>query len=194
MLCMRIYVIAGVLAAVLFVYFFMTLVILPEEYRSHKIVEPQPIHLASVSENEIPLGDSFKIEIEMKNQNDFADIVLTSVGFPNLDDLDSVEVIGYDYTQSPKEIDIGYEVGSDYTYGDVIPAVYPSIEADSRNIPADSEFRMVILVTPPESGPFEVYVKTVAIPHTTEYSHYPYEGLVDPQGEFVDVFAVNVSP
>ena len=191
---MKIYVITGAVAAVLFVYFFMTLVILPEEYRSHKIVEPQPIHYTSVSESEITLGDSFKIEIEMQNQNDFADIVLTSVGFPNLEDLDSVEVIGYDFTQSPKEIDIGYEVGSDYTYGEVIPAVYPSIEADSRNIPADSQFRMVLLVTPPEAGIFEVYVKTVAIPHTTELSHYPYDGKIDPQGEFVDVFSVIVSP
>ena len=191
---MKIYVIGGALAAVLFVYFFMTLVILPEEYRSHKIVEPQPIHSTSVSENEIILGDSFKIEIEMENQNDFADIVLTSVGFPNLENLDSVEVIGYDFTQSPKEIDIGYEVGSDYTYGEVVPAVYPSIEADSRNIPADSQFRMVLLITPPEVGVFEVYVKTVAIPHTTELSHYPYEGKIDPQGEFVDVFSVMVSP
>ena len=190
---MRSYIIAGAICAVLFVYFFMTLVILPEEYRSHKIVEPQPIHSVIISENEIPLGESFKIEIEMTNQNDFADIVLTSVGFPNLDDLDSVEVIGYDFTQSPKNIDIGYEVGSDYTYGEVIPAVYPSIEADSRNISADSQFRMVLLVTPPEAGLFEVYVKTVAIPHTTELSHYPYEGKIDPQGEFVDVFSVIIS-
>ena len=191
---MRIYVIASSVAAILFVYFFMTLVILPEEYRSQKIVEPQPIHSTSISENEITLGDSFKIEIEMQNQNDFADIVLTSVGFPNLEDLDSVEIIGYDFTQSPKEIDIGYEVGSDYTYGDVIPAVYPSIEADSRNIPADSQFRIVLLITPQESGVFEIYVKTVAIPHTTELSHYPYDGKIDPQGEFVDVFSVIVSP
>ena len=191
---MRIYLIAGTLAVVLFVYFFMTLVILPEEYRSHKIVEPQPIHSVIISEDEISLGESFKIEIEMKNQNDFADIVLTSVGFPSLDNHDLVEVIGYDFTQSPKEIDIGYEVGSDYTYGEVIPAVYPSIEADSRNIPADSQFRMVVLVTPPETGNFEVYVKTVAIPHTTDLSHYPYDGKIDPQGEFVDVYSVEVRP
>lgn len=190
---MKVYIIAGSIAIVLFVYFFMTLVILPEEYRSHKIVEPQPIHSAVVSEDEIPLGASFKIEIETTNENDFADIVLTSVGFPNLNDLDSVEVIGYDFTQSPKEIDIGYEVGSDYTYGEAIPAVYPSMEADSRNIPADSQFRMVLLVTPPEEGAFEIYVKTVAIPHTTDLSHYPYEGKIDPQGEFVEVFSVNVS-
>ena len=191
---MRIYLIAGALAAVLFVYFFMTLVILPEEYRSHKVVEPQPIHSVTISEDEISLGESFKIEIEMKNQNDFADIVLTSVGFPSLDNHDSVQVIGYDFTQSPKEIDIGYEIGSDYTYGEVMPAVYPSIEADSRNIPADSQFRMAVLVSPPESGLFEVYVKTVAIPHTTELSHYPYDGQIDPQGEFVDVFSVKVRP
>ena len=191
---MRIYLIAGALVGVLFVYFFMTLVILPEEYRSHKIIEPQPIHSVIISEDEISLGESFKIEIEMKNQNDFADIVLTSVGFPSLDNHDLVEVIGYDFTQSPKEIDIGYEVGSDYTYGEVIPAVYPSIEADSRNIPADSQFRMVVLVTPPETGNFEVYVKTVAIPHTTDLSHYPYDGKIDPQGEFVDVYSVEVWP
>ena len=187
-------VILGVLATILIVYFLMTLVIFPDEYRSHKVIEPKPIHTASISSNEITLGESFKIEIEMINQNDFADIVLTSVGFPSLSDLDSVEVIGYDYTQSPKYIDIGYEVGSDYTYGEVIPAVYPSIEADSRNIPANSEFRMVLLVNPPESGLFDVYIKTVAIPHTTNQSHFPYEGLVDPQGEHVEVYSVAVNP
>ena len=189
---MRNYIIAGSITVVLFVYFFMTLVILPEEYRSHKIVEPQPIHSAVVSKDEITLGESFKIEIETTNENDFADIVLTSVGFPSLDDLDSVEVIGYDFTQSPKEINIGYEVGSDYTYGEAIPATYPSIEADSRNIPVDSQFRIVLLVTPSEEGVFKIYVKTVAIPHTTELSHYPYEGKIDPQGEFVEVYSINV--
>ena len=191
---MKVYVIVGALSVILFVYFFMTLVILPEEYRSHKVIQPQPIHTVTISDDEITLGESFKIEIEMTNQNDFADIVLTSVGFPSLLDHDSLEVIGYDYTQSPKYIEIGYEVGSDYTYGEVIPSVYPSIEADSRNIPKDSSFRMVILVTPPESGVFESYVKTVAIPHTTEKSHYPYDGLVDPQGEFVEVYSVMVNP
>ena len=189
---MKLYVLVVTLAVILFVYFFMTLVIFPEEYRSHKVIQPQPIHSVQISDDEITLGESFKIEIEMTNQNDFADIVLTSVGFPSLLDHDSVEVIGYDYTQSPKYIEIGYEVGSDYTYGEVIPSKYPSIEADSRNIPKDSAFSMVILVTPPEAGIFESYIKTVAIPHTTEKSHYPYEGLVDPQGEFVEVFTVKV--
>lgn len=191
---MKLYLIVGSLAVILFVYFFMTLVILPEEYSSHKVIEPQPIHTVTISNDEITLGDSFKIEIEMINQNDFADIVLTSVGFPTLSNLESIEVIGYDFTQSPKFIEIGYEVGSEYTFGEVIPAVYPSIEADSRNIPQDSLFRMVILVTPTESGIFESYIKTVAIPHTTEQSHYPYDGFVDAQGEFVDVLSVTVIP
>ena len=41
---------------------------------------------------------------------------------------------------------------------------------------------MVLLVTPQELGDFTVYVKTMAVPHTTSLSHYPHDGLVDPQG------------
>ena len=185
--------IISALTAILIVYFLMTLVVLPEEYRSLKLIEPQPIHSVIVSEDQITLGESFKIEIEMENQNDFADIVLTSVGFPSLTDFEGIEIIGYSYTQSPKYLDIGYEVGSEYTYGELMPAAYPSIEADSRNIPAGYTSRMVVLVTPSETGSFEFYVKTVAIPHNSEKSHFPYEGLVDPQGEFVDVYSVAVT-
>ena len=184
--------IASSLAILLSFYFVMTLVIMPQEYSSLKVIEPQPIHLVSISDDKITLGSSFKIEIEMTNKNDSADIVLTSVGFPSLTNLDSVEVIGYDFTQSPKKIDIGYKIGSEYTFGESISAKYPLIEADSRNVPEDYSARMVLLVTPQKAGTFEMYVKTIAIPHTTEHSHFPYEGLIDPQKEFVDVYSVVV--
>ena len=173
----------------------MTLVILPEEYRSHKVIEPQPTHSVSVSTDEITLGESFTVEINMNNGNDFADILLTSIGFPRLLELgDSVDVIGYDYTQSPKFVDVGSEVDGNYTYGDVASALYPSIEADSRNVPADASFRIVVLVTPQKAGEFEMYVKTVAIPHTNDLGHYPHSGLIDPHGEFVDAYVVTVKP
>lgn len=173
----------------------MTLVILPEEYRSHKVIAPQPIHSVDISADEITLGESFTVEVNMNNRNDFADILLTSVGFPRLLELgDSVDVIGYDYTQSPKFIDVGSEVDSDYIYGNTVPALYPSIEADSRNVKSDASFRMVVLVTPQKAGEFEVYVKTMAIPHTNDLGHYPHSGLIDPQGEFVDVYVVTVKP
>ena len=148
-----------------------------------------------LSYGEITLGVSFIIEIEIENKHDISDILVTSVAFPGLQEIgDEVEIIGYDYTQSPRYIDLGDKLNSEYTYGEPIDAAYPSIEAYSRNVPEDTSYQMTLRVTPQNVGIFETYIKTIAIPHTTEISHYPYEGFLDHQGEYVSVFAVTVKP
>ena len=78
---MKKYVAIAGTAGVLFIYFFMILVVFPGEFSSLKVIEPQPTHSVSLSTNEITLGESFKIEVDMSNRNDFADILLTSVIF-----------------------------------------------------------------------------------------------------------------
>ena len=188
-------IISGAIIVALFVYFFMTLVILPQEYLSHKIIEPQPTHTVTLSNDEISLGESFKIEIEIENKNDVADILITSVAFPGLQEIgDEVEIIGYDYTQSPRYIKLGDKINSEYTRGEQITTTHPAIEAYSRNVAPNSSYHMTLRITPHIAGTFEMYVKTIAIPHTTELSHYPHEGFLDPQREYVSVYNVTVNP
>lgn len=192
---MKKFLISGAIIAVLFVYFFMTLVIFPQEYLSHKVIEPQPIQTVTLSVNDISLGESFKISIDTENKNDVADILITSVAFPGLQEMgDSVKIVSYDYTQSPKYIVPGNKINSNYTSGVTITAQHPSIEAYSRNVAADTTYHMALDITPQNAGTFEMYIKTIAIPHTTALSHYPYEGLLDSQSEYVSVFTVNVNP
>ena len=42
-------------------------------------------------------------------------------------------------------------------------------------------------------GRFVVFVKSVALPHTSELAHYPQDGTLDPQKEFVEPYSVQVT-
>lgn len=190
----KVIILGGIIVA-LFVYFFMTLVIFPQEYLSHQVINPQPTHTIKLSDDKIILGKSFVIEIDVENKNDVADILITSVAFPKLQKIgNETKIISYDFTQSPTYIKIGDKINSGYTRGGQIISKYPSIEAYSRNVPPDSSYHMALKITPPVAGSFEMYVKTIAIPHTTELSHYPHDGFLDPQGELVAVYHVMVNP
>ena len=192
---MKKFLISGAIIAVLFVYFFTTLIFFPQEYLSHKVTEPQPIQNITLSDDDISLGESFQISIETENKNDVADVLITSVAFPGLKEIgDTVKIFSYDYTQSPRYIIPGNKINSQYTSGGTITAQYPSIEAYSRNVAADTAYQMTLDITPKNAGTFEMYIKTIAIPHTTTLSHYPHEGLLDSQSEYVSVFTVNVNP
>ena len=173
----------------------MTLAIFPKEFQSQSIIEPQPIQEIRIDTKEITLGDSFQINAEIINKNDISDILITSIGFPNLNKIsDELEIITYDYTQSPRYIKPGELLNSEYTSGGPIQAKYPSIEAYSRNVPIDTSYHMELEITPRNTGIFKIYVKTIAIPHTTDLSHYPQDGFIDPQGEYVSVYSVNINP
>jgi len=190
----KVIILSGIIIA-LFVYFFMTLVIFPPEYLSHQVINPQPIHTVKLSGDKIILGKSFVIEIDAENKNDVADILITSVAFPRLQKIgNETKIISYNFTQSPTYIKIGDKINSGYTSGGLIISKYPSIEAYSRNVPPNSSYQMTLEITPPVAGSFDMYVKTIAIPHTTELSHYPREGFLDPQGEFVKVYHVMINP
>ena len=187
--------ISGSIIAALIVYFIMTLVIFPQEFLAQNTIEPQPTQEITIDSNEISLGESFQIEIQIINKNDISDILITSVGFPTLQVIgDEIEIISYDYTQSPRYIKPGEKINSEYTSGGPVLAEYPSIESYSRNVLQDTSFHMVLDITPTSGGVFEIYVKTIAIPHTTDLSHYPQDGFKDPQGEYVSVYTVNVNP
>lgn len=186
--------IGGIIIA-LFAYFFMTLVIFPQEYLSHQVVNPQPTHTVKLSDDKITLGKSFVIEIDVENKNDVADILINSVAFPRMQKIgNETKIISYDFTQSPAYIKIGDKINSGYTRGGPIISKYPSIESYSRNVPPNSYYHIELSIAPTNTGPFDVYVKTIAIPHSSELSHYPHDGFVDPQAEIVDVYTVMVNP
>lgn len=192
---MKKFIIFGTIIIGLSFYFFLGLVIFPQEFLTHEIIKPKPIQYVTFSNEEITLGESFEIEIEVENKNDFADILITSIAFPNLQEIDdTVKISSYDFTQSPRNIALGNKINSKYTSGGQITAKYPSIEAYSRNVKENSTFHMAVIVTPKNSGSFETFIKTIAIPHTTEFSHYPYDGILDYQSEYVSVYTVNVNP
>ena len=107
---------------------------------------------------------------------------------------DDIKVVGYDFTTSPDYIKVGTRIGSEYTFGEQIPAQYPSIEALSINVKENTSFHMDLEITPKTSGVFTAHVKTIAIPHSTDSAHYPYEGKLDFQSEYVDVISVTVNP
>ncbi len=167
----------------------------PQEYSDVPTLEPQPSFDAKISSNHIRLGDSFDIVVDSSNSNDASDIQIVSIAFPNMTQMGgNVEIISYDFTQSPRYVRTGDKIGYDYSGGTkLVLAQYPSIEAYSRPVTPGAHYSVELKVTPDMVGNFTVFVKTVAIPHATEYSHYPHSGIKDHQNEYVESFSVMVS-
>lgn len=180
----------------IFLYFLLTVFVFPSEFLMTEQLIPQPIFEATLLENQINLGDSFRLEIVSKNIGDYADIHIVSVGFPDLTEIDDVvKIATYDFSLSPSYIDVDDEIGSSYSGGvDTTLAKYPSIEAMSRPLKPNIETHFDIVVTPKNSGVFNVYVKSIGIPHSSDVSHYPFSGVLDHQNEYVLVYSVTVNP
>ena len=64
----------------------------------------------------------------------------------------------------------------------------------SRPLKPDTSTHFDLVITPQELGLFNIYVKSIGIPHTSDVSHYPYSGILDHQNEYVEVYSVNVNP
>ncbi len=157
---------------------------------------PEPSFTAVLSETNIILGDSFRLDIVSMNNGDYADIHIVSVAFPDLNTIDDVvKITTYDFTLSPSYIYVDDEIGSKYSGGvETTLAQYPSIEAMSRPLKPDVQTHFDLLITPQELGLFNIYVKSIGIPHTSDLSHYPYSGFLDHQNEYVSVYSVSVNP
>ena len=157
---------------------------------------PEPAFQSTLSDSEITLGDSFRLDIVSVNNGDYADIHIVSVAFPDLTTInDVVKIATYDFTLSPSYISVDEEIGSKYSGGvETTLAQYPSIEAMSRPLKSDVETYFDVVVTPKKSGIFDVYVKSIGIPHSSDLSHYPHSGTLDHQNEHVLVYSVTVNP
>jgi hypothetical protein len=85
-------------------------------------------------------------------------------------------------------------VGSNYSAGDhKVESQYALIEIMNRPSPPNGSYDFQLLITPKNAGLYEIYVKVIEIPHTGELSHFPQQGLLDPQGEYVLVYSVMVN-
>ena len=181
---------------ILSLYFILTIFILPSEFLMTEQLVPEPSFTAILSETNIALGDSFRLDIVSVNNGDYADIHIVSVAFPDLTRIDDiVKIATYDFTLSPSYIYVDDKIGSKYSGGvETTLAQYPSIEAMSRPLKSDVPTHFDLVVTPQELGLFNIYVKSIGIPHTSDLSHYPYSGILDHQNEYVSVYSVIVNP
>ena len=178
------------------IYFTLTVFILPEQYLSNEQLNPQPYFEVELSESEISLGESFRLGIISENRGDYGDIHIVSVAFPDLNEIDEVvDIITYDFTQSPVYLVPGDEISRGYSGGlESTLSKYPSIEALNRPVHPGAKNHFEFIITPEKSGIFTIYVKSIDIPHTSNLSHYPYSGILDHQDEYVLVYLVNVNP
>jgi len=178
------------------VYFGLTVFILPEQYMSHEKLVSQPHFEVEISDREISLGESFRLDITTENSGEYGDIHILSTAFPTLIEIGNVvKIITYDFTQPPANTMSGDEMIAKYSGGlEHIVAKYSSIEAMSRPIYPGSTYHLSQVITPEKSGNFSIYIKSVNIPHTSDLSHYPQTGILDHQEEYVQVYSVNVNP
>lgn len=186
----------GIIVVSLSAYFAMTVYVLPEKFLAKEQFSPSPYLEVMISDTEIKLGESFRLNTISENIGDYGDIHIVSAAFPNLSDIDGiVRVVSYDFTNSPVFIEPGEEIGAKYSGGlESVSAQYPSIEAMNRPAHTGTNYVMDLQITPDKTGPFTVYVKSVDIPHTNTLSHFPTSGQLDHQEEYVLVYTVNVNP
>jgi hypothetical protein len=184
-----------IIAVSLATYFSLTLFVLPPNFLEKPKLVPQPTFDVTLEKSKINLGESFEIKITSNNIGDPADIQIISIQFPTLQEIDDVaKIIEYDFTQSPHYVLVGDEVGAEYTAGQkIVSAKYPSIEAFSRPINTGDQYKIGLQITPKTSGTFIIHIKSVILPHYTDLAHYPQSGQLDYQGEYVEVYSVEVS-
>lgn len=186
-----------IIASVLIgVYLVLSLVVFPQIYLSKEILDPQAYFDVKISNDSIPLGESFNVNIFSKNIGDYGDIHILSIGFPSLDKItDEVKVINSDFNHQYNLIEKNTLVGSNYTASDQkVESQYALIEIMNRPSAPNGSYDFQLSVTPKNTGLYEIYVKTIEIPHTSNLAHFPHQGMLDPQGEYVEVYSVMVNP
>ena len=185
----------GAVAVALVAYFSLSLYVFPQSYQSIEARRPQAIVTdVSLSASSIALGQAPTISVTGTNNGEDADMQIVSVGFPNLTSIDNIKILKHNFTQTPLLITPGELLSSQYsTTEESVSAQYASIEAFSRPWEADKTYSADIEVIPKTEGKFVVFIKSVALPHTWEQAHYPRDGTLDQQKEFVETYSVQVT-
>ncbi len=188
-------ILTAAVAVALVVYFSLSLYVFPQSYQSIEARRPQAIVTdVSLSAPDIALGQALTISITGSNNGEDADMQIVSVGFPNLTTTDNIKIVKHDFDQTPILIAPGELLSSEYSDTDSsVLAQYTSIEAFSRPWEAGKTYTADIEVIPKTEGKFVVFIKSVALPHTWEQAHYPQDGILDQQKEFVETYSVQVT-
>ena len=189
-------ILTGAVAVALVIYFSLSLYIFPQSYQSIEPRKPQAIVTdVSLSASDIALGQALTISVTGTNNGEDADMQFVSVGFPNLTTTDNIKILKHDFDQTPMLIVPPGELSSS-GYSDTdssVLAQYTSIELFSRPWEAGKTYSADIEVIPKTEGRFVVFVKSVALPHSWELAHYPQDGTLDQQKEFVEIYSVQVT-
>ena len=188
-------ILTGAVAVALVIYFILSLYIFPQSYQSIEPRKPQAIVTdVSLSASDIALGQALTITVTGTNNGEDADMQFVSVGFPNLTTTDNIKILKHDFDQTPILIAPGELLSSEYSDTDSsVLAQYTSIEAFSRPWEAGKTYSADIEVIPKTEGRFVVFIKSVALPHSWELAHYPQDGTLDQQKEFVEIYSVQVT-
>jgi hypothetical protein len=188
-------ILTGAVALALVVYFSLSLYIFPQSYQSIEPRKPQAIVTdVSLSASDIALGQALTISVTGTNNGEDADMQFVSVGFPNLTTTDNIKILKHDFDQTPILIAPGELLSSEYSDTDSsVLAQYTSIESFSRPWEAGKTYSADIEVIPKMEGRFVVFIKSVALPHSWELAHYPQDGTLDQQKEFVEIYSVQVT-
>ncbi|MFL6309036.1 MAG: hypothetical protein ACJ70T_03450 [Nitrososphaera sp.] len=188
-------ILTGAVAVALVTYFSLSLYVFPQSYQLIAARRPQAILTGvSLSAPDITLGQALTISVTGTNIGEDADMQIVSVGFPNLTTTDNVKVLKHNFDQTPIFIAPSKLLSSGYSGSDSsVPAQYASIEAFSRPWKAGKTYSADIEVIPKVEGRFVVFVKSVALPHTWEQAHFPQNGILDQQKEFVETYSVDVT-
>jgi hypothetical protein len=189
-------ILTSAVAVALVAYFSLSLYVFPQSYQSIEPRRPQAIVTdVNLSAPTITLGQAFIISVTgTNNGEDAADMQIISVGFPNLTSIDNIKILKHNFTQTPMLITPGKLLSSQYSStGESVLAQYTSIEAFSRPWEAGKTYSADIEAIPKTEGKFVVFIKSVALPHTWEQAHYPQDGTLDQQKEFVGTYSVQVT-
>jgi hypothetical protein len=192
---LRALILAVAVAASLAAYFALSAYVIPQSYSSSEPPRPEPIVTGvSLSASEVALGQTFTISTMVTNRGDQSDVQVVSVGFPNITSTDGITVLKHNFVQSPFFVQAGQEVGTGYTgFERTVKAEYPSVEAATWSWKTGSTYSIDVQVKPDVEGRFVIFVKSIALPHSWEQAHYPHEGLMDYQQEFVQAYSVQVT-
>jgi len=189
-------ILTGAVAVALVAYFSLSLYVFPQSYQSIEPRRPQAIvNDVNLSASTITLGQALIISVTgTNNGEDAADMQIVSVGFPNLTSIDNIKILKHNFTQTPMLITPGKLLSSQYSStGESVLAQYASIEAFSRPWEASKTYSVDIEAIPKTEGKFVVFIKSIALPHTWEQAHYPQDGTLDQQKEFVETYSVQVT-
>jgi hypothetical protein len=128
------------------------------------------------------------------NKGEEADMQTISLAFPNLTTTGSIKILKHNFIQTPVLRAAGEQLNSEYSNTErPVSAQYASIEAFSRPWESGKTYGANIEVVPKTEGRFVIFIKSVALPHTWAGAHYPQDGILDHQKEFVEMYSVQVT-